>query len=64
MLKDYKIIIFNTFIISDKTGSLKVYLITFDNNPSFIFDLWHTLPSFENITTFLNDERQVKVFNR
>lgn len=43
---------------------MPVYIFTMDGNPNFIFDLWQTLPDFNNVDNFNSKNKKLKEFSK
>lgn len=66
---DLQIILHNIFYMKDQSieseqKCFPVYLITFDGNPQYIFDLWKTCPDQMDVSKLLNmNEKKVNHFS-
>ncbi len=62
-LNDLQVIFYNIFTFEDSQpkhkNSLKVYLITIDQNPQFIFDLWNVLPDTKDLNLYKNLKKSI-----
>lgn len=59
-IKDLQIILFNLITFEVDNQDLSIVLLSHDGNPSFLHDLWLSVPNTNNILDFIERRKEDK----